>query len=249
MDYLGIWDLPIAVDWVETESQSGLHLWEALGTAGTLSAAPAQSPTGPLRGSIIPCSTLDGRLCTVVHLTGYRYVPPSLALSLSLSLSISLTHTLPLPGGQPFLPCASSVVSIPNGRPWSHTHAHLQALFPLHQASAQPASPRGYKSKLPLHRPLPNPTDTIQNIINYLLEFQRLAVPPTASETQVAALHQPLGHCLLDVLSDPDKSAGLYHLLHTASSRTQSHRGTISSSRRLLPGQHSTLLPHTHTVR
>lgn len=38
--------------------------------------------------------------------------------------------------------------------------------FPLHQTNAQLASSRGYKSKLPLHRPLPTPTATIQNIIN-----------------------------------------------------------------------------------
>lgn len=50
-----------------------------------------------------------------------RYVPPSLALSPP-GLSSSL----------PFLPSCPVrlLVSIPNGRPWSHTHAHLQALLP-----------------------------------------------------------------------------------------------------------------------
>lgn len=83
---------------------------------------------------------------SVLHLgwqTTKDHLPP-VRTTLARSLSLSVVSAL--------LPCAPAVVSIPNGRPWSHTHAHLQALFPLHQTNAQLASSRGYKSKLPLHR-------------------------------------------------------------------------------------------------
>lgn len=130
---------------METESQSGGHL----------SGKPCDGgqPCPPLRLNH-PLGLCEGASFRAPPwmedyqdylLPGTYHHPRSPALSPTL---------LPLPplAVLPSCPVRLLVVSIPNGRPWSHTHAHLQALFPLHQTNAQLASSRGYKSKLPLHR-------------------------------------------------------------------------------------------------
>lgn len=192
---LGIWDLRIALD-----GGNGVPIGTASlgspGTAGTLSAAPVQSPTGPLRGSIIPYSTLDGKLCTVVHIT----VPAPLGTYL---------HRSPSPPPRPvflsalpaFLPCAPS--GIHTQRPTLVTHScpppSSSSLFikPMPslrlRGGTNPSCPSTVLSqpRLPPFKTSSTPA-----------RVRRSAVPPTVSATQqhsntTAALHHPLRRCLL----------------------------------------------------
>lgn len=189
---------------VETESQSGRHLSGKPWNGG--------QPCPPLRLNH-PLGLCEGAsFRTPPWMADYRdrYVPPSPSQS-----------SLPLPLSA-LLPCAPAVVSIPNGRPWSHTHAHLQALFPLHQTNAQLASSRGYKSKLPLHR-LFQP-----RVCHHSKHHQRLLVfKGRQFRLLQSQIHDHRPSCSPNFLS----SWTLCLRLHTISSHTH----ITSSSHRLSP--------------
>lgn len=173
--------------WKRNPNRDGISLGSP-GTAGTLSAAPAQSPTGPLRGSIIPCSTLDGRL---PRTTCPRYVPPSLSLSVP-PVSLRLC---------PSCPVRLRWYPYPTADP-GHTLMPTSKLFSLFIKPTPSLRLRGGTNPSCPSTVSPNPVSaTIQNIIN-ACSCSKVGSSASSLSTTAAALLALYLVAFLDALSE-----------------------------------------------